>query len=145
MPVEHLFAELTDFEALERRAMRRGITVRRGFRGAEPGLGDGWEATFRFRGKNRTANVTLEEFDAPQYLRFGGKSGGLQTETQIELVPLSSNSTRVNVLFKMTPNTLSARLLVQSFKLARSRINKRFKKRMASFAREIESRVAKSA
>lgn len=144
-PIEHVFAELTDFAALERQALRRGIDVRRKFKGAMPKLGEGWEARFRFRGKEREARVQLDTWDAPHALGLKGGSGGLDTVTQIDLVPLSPNRTRVNVVFKMIPNTLSARLLVQSFKLARSNINRRFKKRMAGYARDIESKVAKSA
>ncbi|OSQ48227.1 SRPBCC family protein [Marivita geojedonensis] len=144
-PMEHVFAELTAFDVLERRAMRRGIDVRRSYRGAMPQPGEGWEAKFRFRGKERTANIALEELDAPQLLAFSGASGGLETNTRIELVPLSPNRTRVNLVFKMAPKTLSARLLVQSFKLARSGINKKVKKRMADYARDIESKVARSA
>ncbi|MCK0151892.1 SRPBCC family protein [Marivita sp. S6314] len=144
-PIEHVFAELTAFDALERQALRRGIDVRRTFRGALPNIDEGWEAKFRFRGKDRTAQVTLQSHEAPQFLRFGGVSGGLETDTQIELVPMSPNRTRVTVVLKMKPNTLSARLLVQSFKLARSSINKRFKKRMSHYAKEIEAKLAKTA
>lgn len=144
-PIEHVFAELTAFDALERQAMRRGIDVRRQFRGAEPTIGEGWESTFRFRGKERTAKIILPACDAPNMVQFEGASGGLETNTLIELVPLSPNRTRVNVVFKMTPKTLSARLLVQSLKLARSNINKRFKKRMTDFARGIEHKLEKTA
>ncbi|MCI5110292.1 MAG: SRPBCC family protein [Marivita sp.] len=144
-PIEHVFEELTAFDALERQALRRGIDVRRQFRGGAPTLGEGWEAQFKFRGKDRTAKITLDAYDAPNMVQFGGASGGLETNTLIELVPLSPNRTRVSVVFKMFPKTLSARLLVQSFKLARSNINKRFKKRMSQFAREIEARVVRNA
>ena len=144
-PIEHVFAELTNFTALERQALRRGIDVRRKFKGAMPDIGEGWDARFRFRGKEREAQVRLDVWDAPHGLGFKGGSGGLDTVTQIDLVPLSPTRTRVNVVFKMIPNTLSARLLVQSFKLARSNINRRFKKRMSGYARDIESKVAKSA
>jgi uncharacterized protein YndB with AHSA1/START domain len=144
-PIDHVFAELTAFDALERQALRRGIDVRRNFRTAMPNIGEGWEAQFRFRGKERSAKIELEQYVAPQVLQFSGKSGGLKTNTHIELVPLSPNRTRVNLVFKMAPKTLSARLLVQSFKLARSSINKRFKKRMSQYARDIESKVAKIA
>lgn len=144
-PIEHVFAELTAFDALERQAMRRGIDVRRQFRGLSPSAGEGWEAYFKFRGKQRTATITLQTYDAPNMVQFGGASGGLETTTLIELVPLSPNRTRVSLVFKMSPKTLSARLLVQSFKLARSSINKRFKARMTHFAREIENKVVKSA
>lgn len=144
-PIGHVFAELTAFDMFERQALRRGIDVRRKFRGAVPELGEGWDAQFRFRGKERTAKIALEQLEAPHLLEFAGASGGLETNTHIELVPLSPKRTRVNVVFKMTPKTLAARLLVQSFKLARSNINKRFKKRMTQFARDIEGKVAKSA
>jgi carbon monoxide dehydrogenase subunit G len=144
-PIEHVFAELTAFDAMERQAMRRGIEVRRQFRGAAPSIGDGWEAQFKFRGKQRTAKITLQAYDSPNMVQFGGVSGGLETTTLIELVPLSPNRTRVNLVFKMSPKTLSARLLLQSFKLARSSINKRFKARITQYAREIENRVVKTA
>lgn len=144
-PMDHVFSELSHFDAIERQALRRGMDVRRTYRAAMPEIGEGWTVKFRFRGKDREAKILLEAFDPPQFLAFTGASGGLDTVTQIELVPLSPKRTRVNVLFKMSPNTLSARLLVQSFKLARSNINKRFKSRMASYAREIEGKVAKTA
>ena len=144
-PIAHVFASITAFDALERQALRRGIDVRRRFKGQAPEIGEGWMARFQFRGKEREAFVLLEEYDAPQSLRFSGASGGLDTDTQIELVPLSPNKTRVNVVLKLSPKTLSARLLVQSLKLARSNINQRFKKRLAGYARDIEDRAAKSA
>ncbi|WP_292284742.1 SRPBCC family protein [Marivita sp.] len=144
-PIDHVFSELTDFETFERRALRRGIDVRRTFRAGFPEIGDGWEAKFRFRGKERTARIALEQLDPPQAMQFSGACGGLETVTQIELLPLSLNRTRVTLLFKMHPNTLSARLLVQTFKLARSNINKKLKARMSDYARAIESKVPKSA
>lgn len=144
-PIDHVFAELTDFAALERQALRRGMEVRRTFRTPLPEKGDGWTVKFRFRGKDREATILLQALDDPQALEFSGVSGGLETVTQIDLVPLSPNRTRVNVVFKMAARTLSARLLIQSFKLARSNINKRFKARMAGYAREIEGKVAKTA
>jgi len=143
--IEHVFAELTDYQVLERQALRRGIDVRRTFKGPAPQIGEGWNAKFRFRGKEREALILLDGMEAPHALSFSGTSGGLNTRTQIELVPLSPTRTRVNVVFKMVPQSLWARLLVQSFKMARSTINTRFKKRMAGYARDIESKVAKSA
>ncbi|MCL3880997.1 SRPBCC family protein [Marivita sp. GX14005] len=144
-PVDHVFSELTSFEVLERYAMRRGIEVQRRFKGDLPTAGEGWMLRFAFRGKEREASIVLEEYRPFDGLRFGGRSGGLETDTLIELVPLSPSRTRVNLVFKMTPKTLSARLLVQSFKLARSSINRRVQKRMAQYRDEIEARLARSA
>lgn len=142
--IDQVFAELTAFDSLERQAMRRGIEVRRRFKGTVPNIGEGWEAHFKFRGKMREAKITFAACDAPNMIQFVGVIGGLETSTLIELVPLSPNRTRVSVVFKMMPKTLSARLLVQSFKLARSNINKRFKTRMTQYARDIENKVVKT-
>ena len=49
------------------------------------------------------------------------------------------------MLADLKPQTLSARLLVQSFKLARGTIMKRFDKRLATVARDMEERAAKMA
>ncbi|MFP7571931.1 SRPBCC family protein [Marivita sp. S2033] len=143
-PIDHVFAELIAFDVLERQALRRGIEVRRKFRGAMPETGEGWVAKFRFRGKEREADIQLAAFEPLNFLRFSGASGGLETDTQIELVPLSPGRTRVNVAFKMMPKSLSSRLLVQSLKLARSSINRKLKKRMTHYAREIELKATRS-
>ncbi len=102
-PIDHVFAELTAFDALERQALRRGIDVRRNFRTAMPNIGEGWEAQFRFRGKERSAKIELEQYCATS-LAVSGKSGGLETNTHIELVPLSPNA-RGEPWFKMAPGT----------------------------------------
>lgn len=141
-PIDRVFAQLTEFEAIERQALRRGIEVRRQYEGAAPAPGEGWDARFRFRGKEREARIRLEEMDAPNAMRFAGVSGGLETMTSIDLVALSPTRTRVSVELQLLPRTLSARLLVQSFKLARGNLLKRFRVRMAGFARDIETRLA---
>ena len=46
---------------------------------------------------------------------------------------------------ELRPQNLSARLLVQSLKLARGSLNRKFDKRMAGFARDIEQRFARTA
>lgn len=141
-PIEQVFEQLTEFDAIERQALRRGVDVRRQFVGDSPKNGEGWSARFRFRGKDREAKITVAEIDAPTFLRFFGISGGLETNTDIELVALSRSRTRVNVTVQFVPKTLSARLLVQSFKLARGTLSKRFRVRMAEFAKHIETRQA---
>jgi uncharacterized protein YndB with AHSA1/START domain len=140
-PLDRVFAAVTDFETIERQALRRGIEVQRTDSVAGLGAGMSWKAKFKFRGKGREADITLKECTVPDKLMFHSKVGGLESETCIEMVALSRARTRVNIVSELQPKTLSARLLAQSLKLAKGGIDKRFRKRMAMFAKDLENRL----
>ncbi|MDU8910442.1 SRPBCC family protein [Aestuariicoccus sp. MJ-SS9] len=140
-PNDRVFAAVSDFNAIERQVMRRGVEVRRIDDMTAPGPGMAWHARFRFRGKSREAEVTMTEYDPPQAMVFQTISGGLETRTELEFVALSRSRTRITMSVHLQPKTLSARLLVQSMKLARGNINKRFRVRMADYAKDLEARL----
>ncbi|MDJ0821085.1 MAG: SRPBCC family protein [Paracoccaceae bacterium] len=144
-PLDRVFAQLTDFEAIERRALRRGVEIQRTDNLAGPAAGMSWKATFRFRGKTRTADVTLSDFTPPEQLVFDSVTGGLETHTRIECVALSRGRTRISIVTVLQPKTLSARLLVQSLKLAKSSISRKFSNRMAVLAKDLEDRLRSTA
>ena len=100
-----------------------------------------WTAGFTFRGKPRQADVTLTECKIPEALVFDTESSGLQTQLRIELTALSRGRTRMHLKADMTPKTLAARLLVQSLKLAKANLDKRFSARVADVARAVETRA----
>ena len=58
----------------------------------------------------------------------------------MQLTPLSPKRTRLGVEVDLKPKTLSARLLVQSLKLAKSNLTKRFKLKVADYAKTMETR-----
>ena len=144
-PIDRVFAELSDFENIERQAMRRGIDVRRTDSLPQPGKGTSWTAKFKFRGKSREAVIEIVEYAPPDRMRFQSVVGGLTTATVLELVALSRNRTRVSIASDLTPRTLSARLLVQSLKLAKGGIDKRFRKRVGLLAKDLENRLKSTA
>jgi hypothetical protein len=76
---------------------------------------------------------------------FDGESPSLSGKGQIELLALSPRRTRLSVKVNLQAKTLSGRLLLQSLKLARSKINTRFKQRVAEFASLTEDRANRSA
>jgi uncharacterized protein YndB with AHSA1/START domain len=141
-PLDRVFAQATDFDQIERQAMRRGAEVRR-LSGdhAAPAAGMGWLASFRFRGKTREAEVTLAEYDPPNRMVYQTVIGGLETRSTIDFVALSRSRTRVGVKIELLPRTLSARLMVQSMKLAKGTIDKRFRVKMAEYATHLEDRL----
>ena len=71
-------------------------------------------------------------------------SQGLAGQMSFELMPLSRNTTRVLVALEIKPLNLSARLWVQSLKLAKATLSKKYKERVAEYARSMEERHARS-
>lgn len=145
-PIDRVFAMLTDFEGYERAAMRRGAEVSRSdtLRLAPHDVarvGMAWNARFNFRGRERTAHIKLAALDAPNSFRVDFTSPNLDGDMMVELLAMSRNRTRVSLVLEVRPKTLAARLMMQSLKLARGNITKRFALRVADFAKDIEDRL----
>ncbi|WP_428927679.1 SRPBCC family protein [Marinibacterium sp. SX1] len=139
-PIAQVFDMLADFGSYERQALRRGIEVHRTDTRAEPGVGVSWHALFDLRGKRREVDVVVSAFDRPDSIHFTSDSQGLQGLVTLELVALSPRRTRLAIEVDLKPKTLSARLLVQSLKLAKKNLTKRFKLRVADYAKGLEDR-----
>ncbi|WP_297772964.1 SRPBCC family protein [uncultured Roseovarius sp.] len=139
-PIERVFAEVTDFHAFERSALRRGADVKRTDVLTDPGVGMSWYTSFRFRGKQREVNLELSEYDPPNGLVLDYTSSSVQGRFLVELVALSRGRTRMTVTLVLEPRTMAARFMLQSLKLARGNLNKRFKLRLADYAMDVEER-----
>ena len=144
-PIEQVFDLIADFETYERKAIRRGIEVQRTDTRPAPGVGSSWHARFNLRGKRREIDVVVSAFDRPDSIHFTSDTQGLQGLVTMELVPLSPNRTRMAIEVDLKPKTLSARLLVQSIKLAKKSLVKKFKLRVAEFAKSLEDRTRQQA
>lgn len=140
-PIDQVFAVMSDFDQVEAAARKRGISVDRSRDLSSPGPGMTWSANFVFRGKPREATITLSEIERPSLMVFDSASGGLETQARIELHEMSPTKTRVTLKADMSPKTLAARLLVQSLKLAKTKVEKRFKSRFGDVARLVEDRA----
>ena len=120
--------------------MRRGAEVRRMDDMTKPGVGMKWAASFKMRGKKRDLEMEMTRFERPNEICVLSSTSGIDGTGQIELLALSRNRTRVSVVFELKPTNLSARLLVQSLKLAKNSLTKRYKLRVAEYAKSIEDR-----
>lgn len=144
-PIEQVFEALCDFEAFERLAMRRGVQLQRIDSLTRPGVGMRWHVQYKMRGRKRAFDLELTGFDVPNQMLFDARSSGMEAVFSVDLMALSRNRTRLSVALDMTPLTLSARLLVQSLKLAKSNLNKRFKERVSDYAKTLEDRLQNTA
>ena len=136
LPQQVLFDLMADFQMFERVAIRRGVEITRsGSMASSDGLK--WDCTFEFRGRDRMACVHLDEFNAPEKMAFFITNPALDNRVEITVSALSKKQSRFQVSTVLEPKTLTARLLIQSMKLARSKYNKRFQKRVAEVANEL--------
>ncbi|MEM1235361.1 MAG: SRPBCC family protein [Pseudomonadota bacterium] len=138
LPIDVVFKEMTNFDAMERRALRRGADVNRSDPPTGPGKGSTWEIAFSFRGRRRECHSEVTGFDAPNAMVVASQVGGISGHLTLEFIVLNPKKTRVKTAIDLKPNTLSARLLIQSLKLAKSSLEKRFKSGIANFARQME-------
>lgn len=143
-PIDQVFAAVSNLEFYERAAIRRGAEVTRTSAHEAPEPGMTWKARFLFRNRMREARIELVELEPPQSMSFESQSGGMQSMLDIELVPLARARTRLTVGLELKPLNLPARLLVQSLKLAKGNLQKRFKNRVAELALELGQRQTRA-
>lgn len=144
-PIEFVFERLSDFEGLERQAMRRGLEVQRKNPEVGRAVGAIWAMKVPFRGRLRDLTAEVKKLDNPGELNVFAKSGGLNMDVSLELLALSPARTRLVVGFDVRPDTLSARILLQSVKFAKATLQRRFKKRIAKLANYIETQYQDAA
>lgn len=143
-PAAYVFGVMTDFDAWERAAMRRGAEVARTDSLRQPGIGMGWRIKFDFRGRPRQLALKFTEVDPGIRLAFSGDATSVGGDASVELMELSPRRTRVTVTTEIKPKTLAARLFVQSMKLAKSRLQSRFEARVGQIATDIEERYKRA-
>ena len=142
-PIDSVFDMTTDFESFERSAMRRGASVRRVDALRTPGVGMEWDAEFAMRGRRRRLEIKLTDYDPEQGVSATAVSPGLLGHFDVELIALSRTRTRMAVELEIKPQNLSARLFVQSLRLAKANLTKRFKMRVAEYAKMMENQAQK--
>lgn len=141
-PAEVVFAALSDFEGWERAAMRRGGEVHRTDKLRSMGPGVTWNLKFRFRGRERALDLALVAMEPGAKLGFTGKGKLIDGALALDLVSLAPKRTRLVLELDVGAVTLGARLMLQSLKLARGRVQRQLDQRMVTLARDIELRYA---
>jgi hypothetical protein len=139
-PIGYVFEQLSDFAGFEKAALRRGAEVVRVDTLEVAGRGAKWRASFAYAGKPRRMVLTLEDFDRPGHMRFDLESKNVTGDLIVDLHELSRGQTRVLVKIKIKPMTMTARVLVQTLRLAKVRTTKRLRERVGAFTKEIEER-----
>lgn len=143
-PLSDVFAFLSEFESFERSAIRRGIDVKRIGDVDRPLDGLAWEVDFKLRGKERHMRINLIKYQPDTTIRFEAKGSGILSYFELDLIALSPRRTRMSANLKTQAQSLSARLFLQSLKLAKKNLGKRYKLKVADYAKIMEDRLGRT-
>lgn len=139
-PASFVFAQLADFDAWERGALRRGADVIRTDNVRRTGPGMTWMIRFAFRARERQLQVRLTKFDPALGMVFAADGPSVLGGMELDLVDLTPRRTRIILRLEIKPKNLPARLFVQSLKLMRGRLVAKLDARVKATAKEIEDR-----
>lgn len=144
-PIAEVFGHLSEFDSFERSAIRRGVEVQRLNDHTVAAVGLEWRAQFQLKGKSRDLHLVLSQYEPSSHMRFESTSQGIDATVTLDLLALSPRRTRMKVEMDLRANTLTARLLMQSMKLARRNLTRRFNVKLAEYAQDIELRHGRRA
>lgn len=139
-PIDFLYAQLTDFDQFERMAMRRGAEVERRNPQHPAGAGLSWRLRFGYRGKPRQIDVTLLRLKEQTGLDYSLDSLVVGGSAQFDLLALSAKRTRLTAVVELKPKTLAARLMLQSLRLAKGRVQQKYDSAVSKLAYALDER-----
>lgn len=142
-PLDFVFEQISDFESYESYGMRVGAQVERKDEMAAKGPGMLWNVIGDFRGKKRDVDIELTEYRPDNLLKFEINSKGIEAKANFEAMALTRKQSRIKMTLNVKPKTISARLVLQSAKLARGSLNKKFNHRFWTYANYIEDNYNK--
>lgn len=128
-PLDFVFQQMSDFESYEAYGLRAGANIERLDALNEKGAGMVWKVVGDMRGKRRKLNIELTEYRPNNLMKLFSKSSGVEATATMEAMALRRKQSRIKVTTVLKPKTISARLILQSAKLAKNSMNRKFNNR----------------
>jgi uncharacterized protein YndB with AHSA1/START domain len=128
-PAEEVFASLSDFSRHVRRAESKGARIR-----VTDAPVFGWTAAFDWNGAARELKGEVVRIDPPRGFAAEMVAPGVAGTIDIEVLSLGSTRSQVRVAMEWRPLTIPGRLLLQSLKLVKGKLDDRFAARVAEIA-----------
>lgn len=138
---EALFGALCDRDWLEALARRGGAVVGRLDQNQTLCKGAGWDVRFHYRGRERHLTSRVDALDRPRLLVLHGESSGFETGAEVLLTPLSRQTTRMSVVLDIKPRSFTARLILQTLKIGKSRLKERLEARLQAMGEALKERA----
>jgi hypothetical protein len=138
-PRDMVWKKFTDFSGFEEDARGRGATLTRVGNWAEPSEGVEWRGEVTIRGKARAISSKVTRLVPQDLCVVESRIGGMDCYYEMNFVALSKDVTRVALVLDLSANTLTARLLLQTLKLARGKVLQRLQGMIARQGNAVEA------
>ncbi len=142
-PLFFLYACIADTDYWEREAVRRGVAIERPADVPLKRTGAVWLVQVPFRGRLRKFQLRIDSMVQDQSMTFSFEGQSMTGTAQLETKALSARRSRLRVTVEVKPKTLTARLFLNTLRLARRPAEARFEKRLGQLAARIEDRYAR--
>lgn len=138
-PVELVFERFCDFTQIEAELRGKGAQIARvgGWKTAKSG--SAWAGSVKVRGRARQIESTITQIEKDDCLVIESRIGGMETHYELTFRALTPKRARVTATLELKPATLSARLVIQTLKLARGRVLQRLTGYLVRRGDEIEA------
>ncbi len=137
MTAAELFDVVGDFGRVERMLVGRGANVSRIDPARDPGTGVGWNIAFSWRGRERKLRLDVTRYDRPERMTIEGISEALDISINATVVALSRTRSRLVFEVELRPRNMKARLMLQTAKLAKPQLDRRFSRRVGEILQEM--------
>lgn len=137
-PAKYVFKRITDHADFEALLMGYGANIERLDNEASLSVGMKWAIDGVFRGKQRQVEVALTRLTQNELVSYQSESKDVNAAVDMKLHALSAKQTRFSVDLAPKANTILARLILQSEKLAWKTLEKRINRRFADFCQRLE-------
>lgn len=138
-PQAMVWARFTDFSGFEADARGRGATLTRVGNWAQATQGVEWRGAVTVRGKSRPITAKITQNVPQELCVIESRIGGMNCHHEMSFIPLSGVVTRVGLVLDLSADTLTARLLLQTLKLARGRVLQRLQAMIARQGNAVEA------
>jgi hypothetical protein len=138
-PQAMVWARFTDFSGFEEDVRGRGATVNRVGNWATTAEGVEWRGEVTIRGKSRPVASKVTRLVSEELCVIESRIGGMDCHYEMSFVPLSPEVTRVALVLDLSADTLTARLILQTLKLARGRVLQRLQGMLARQGNAVEA------
>ena len=142
LPADQLFDAVSDFPRIERMLARRGVEITRLDPAVEPGAGMAWDVAFDLSGKRREMRLSVAQFDRPEKIMIRGLSEPLDIAIEMTVIALTRSKSRLMFEVEVKPRNMRARLMLQTAKLGKAQLDRKFADRVSKFFGDLTTRRA---
>mgnify|MGYP002712920617 CR=1 FL=1 len=98
-----------------------------------------WDVAFDLRGKRREMRLSVAQFDRPEKVVILGDAESLALTVEMTVIALTPAKSRVIFELEARPQTIRARLMLQTAKLGKAQLDRRYQRRIEDFVHQMRN------